>query len=77
MIIGKLEPGIQTHLKNGQTQVPINILIGQSILSVQVFPHWSINKLKCLVVTEIPKLDFNEFELSIDKNLLRGNYLIS
>lgn len=33
---------------------------------------WSINKLKCLLTTEIPSLNFDEFEISFKEQLLRG-----
>lgn len=52
------------------------IKINSSKLQFDIPLNWSINKLKCLITTQVPALNFDEFELSHHSKLLRGNFVL-
>ena len=54
----------------------VAINLGTNQIKFSTPSHWSINKLKCLLCCEIPKLEFNRFELKHEEELLEGSHRV-
>jgi hypothetical protein len=52
------------------------IYISSASLRIEIPKHWTVNKLKCLLVSEVPKIDFDKFELKHRDRLLEGTHLV-
>lgn len=63
-----MEPGLAT--------VPTRIKIGEHSLQYSIPRKWSVNKLKCLLDSEHPKLNFDGFELCLNEQLLQGDHTL-
>lgn len=50
-----------------ESPTKVNIKLGEHKISFEIPPRWSVNKLKCLLSTEIPKIEFNKFELKYEE----------
>lgn len=61
-----------SHAQN--SKITTIIKLGSSKLTYQVPTKWSVNKLKCLLTSEVPSLSFDDFELCSNTELLRGSH---
>lgn len=55
-------------------EIDVRIVMELHTIHVTVPAKWSINKLKCLVVTLVPVFEFDAFAIAHRSYLLRGDY---
>lgn len=69
-------PHITRPMQNSNDFLQIIFTIEDSKIQYQVPCSWSINKTKCLIACEYPRLRFNEFELMHGGKLLKGSFKV-